>query len=76
MTTLVLYFVLALGTSFVCSLLEAVTLSLTYAYIAALEPRRPRSAVLLTPSRQQEENYHFFGLHSSLDIGFQTDIKI
>jgi len=47
MTALALYFVLALGTSFVCSLLEAVTLSLTYAYIAALEPRRPRSAVLL-----------------------------
>jgi len=47
MAALVLYFVLALGTSFVCSLLEAVTLSLTHAYIAALEPRRPHSAVLL-----------------------------
>jgi len=47
MTTLILFFVLALGASFLCSLLEAVTLSLTHPYVAALETRRPRSASLL-----------------------------
>jgi CBS domain containing-hemolysin-like protein len=47
MTALILYFVLALGTSFLCSLLEAVTLSLTYAYIASLESTHPHSATLL-----------------------------
>jgi CBS domain containing-hemolysin-like protein len=47
MITLILFFALALGTSFLCSLLEAVTLSLTHAYVAALETRRPRSASLL-----------------------------
>ena len=47
MITLILFFVLALGTSFLCSLLEAVTLSLTHPYVAALETRRPRSASLL-----------------------------
>ena len=48
MTALFLYLSLALGVSFVCSLLEAVTLSLTYSYIAALETKRPRSSELLT----------------------------
>lgn len=47
MIALTLFFVLALGTSFLCSLLEAVTLSLTHPYVAALETRRPRSASLL-----------------------------
>jgi CBS domain containing-hemolysin-like protein len=47
MTVLCLYFALALGTSFLCSLLEAITLSLTHAYIAALESKRPHKASLL-----------------------------
>ena len=47
MIALILFFVLALGTSFLCSLLEAVTLSLTHPYVHALETRRPRSASLL-----------------------------
>jgi CBS domain containing-hemolysin-like protein len=47
MTALVFYFALALGVSFICSLLEAVTLSLTYSYITALQTKRPRSSALL-----------------------------
>ena len=47
MTALVLYFALALGASFVCSLLEAIALSLTYSYIATLKAEHPRIAVLL-----------------------------
>jgi CBS domain containing-hemolysin-like protein len=47
MTALILYFALALGVSFICSLLEAVTLSLTYSYIAALGVKSPRSSSLL-----------------------------
>ncbi|MCP4450397.1 MAG: DUF21 domain-containing protein [Planctomycetes bacterium] len=47
MTALILYFALALGASFVCSLLEAITLSLTDSYIAALQTKQPRSSALL-----------------------------
>ncbi|MBL7187922.1 MAG: HlyC/CorC family transporter [Phycisphaerae bacterium] len=47
MTALILYFALALGVSFICSLLEAITLSLTYSYVAALQTKRPRSSALL-----------------------------
>ena len=39
MTLLVLYVLLALGVSFLCSVLEAVLLSVTPSYIAALQQR-------------------------------------
>jgi len=42
MTVLIAYAALALGVSFVCSLLEATTLSLTDAYIGAMEEAQPR----------------------------------
>ncbi len=44
MTLLVLYILLAIGVSFVCSVLEAVLLSVTPAYIGVLEKERPRAA--------------------------------
>ena len=42
MSALIAYAALALGISFVCSLLEATTLSLTDAYIRAMESAQPR----------------------------------
>lgn len=47
MTLLILYVLLALGVSFLCSILEAVLLSLTPSYIALLRERRPRVGRLL-----------------------------
>ncbi len=47
MTALLLYFSLALGVSFVCSLLEAVMLSVTHAYIATLGEKHARSGEIL-----------------------------
>ncbi|WP_109260469.1 CNNM domain-containing protein [Hyphobacterium indicum] len=42
MTLLILFVLLAVGVSFLCSILEAVFLSVTPAHIAALEERSPR----------------------------------
>ena len=42
MTLLILYLLLAIGVSFLCSILEAVLLSVTPAYVADLEHRKPR----------------------------------
>ena len=47
MTALLLYFSLALGVSFICSLLEAVMLSVTHAYIATLGKTHTRSGEIL-----------------------------
>jgi len=47
MLPLILYFSFALGISFLCSLLEAVILSITPAYVSALQKDRPRAAHLL-----------------------------
>ncbi|MCF7957457.1 MAG: hemolysin family protein [Phycisphaerae bacterium] len=44
---LILYFSLALGVSFMCSLLEAVILSVSPAYINILEKNRPRAGKIL-----------------------------
>lgn len=44
MTLLILFVLLAVGVSFLCSILEAVFLSVTPAHIAALEERSPRIA--------------------------------
>ena len=42
MTLLFVYVALALGVSFVCSILEAVLLSITPSYLAKLEQDRPK----------------------------------
>jgi CBS domain containing-hemolysin-like protein len=43
---LVVYISLALGVSFLCSLLEATLLSLTPTYLASLDSKRPKLAKL------------------------------
>ena len=53
MDLLLLYFVLAVGISFLCSVLEAVLLSTNMSYIAVLEKERPAVGRLL---RLQKEN--------------------
>ena len=47
MELLLLYFSLAVGISFVCSILESVLLSVNMAYISVLENERPKVGVLL-----------------------------
>ena len=47
MTLLIIYVALALGVSFLCSVLEAVLLTLTPAYISLLVEKRPRVGQLL-----------------------------
>jgi len=47
MDLLVLYFVLAVLVSFICSILESVLLSVNMAYISVLEKERPRTGALL-----------------------------
>jgi len=44
MTLLVLYVVLAIGVSFLCSIMEAVVLSVTPGYLASIREQRPRTA--------------------------------
>lgn len=53
MTLLVVYVLVALGFSFLCSIAEAVLLSVTPAYIGTLEKKQPRAARLLL--RQKED---------------------
>ena len=55
MDLLLLFFVLAVGVSFLCSVLEAVLLSVNMSYIAVLEKERPVAGKLL---RIQKENIH------------------
>lgn len=52
MNLLLLYFSLAVGISFICSILESVLLSTNMAYIAVLERTRPRAALLLKSHKQ------------------------
>ncbi|RKZ11656.1 hemolysin [bacterium] len=47
MTLLVVYVALALGVSFLCSILEAVLLSLTPSYVSLLQERRPQVGRML-----------------------------
>ncbi len=47
MNLLILYFSLAVGVSFLCSILESVLLSTNLAYVAVLEKTSPRAAILL-----------------------------
>lgn len=51
---LVLYVVMALGFSFLCSVAEAVLLSLTPSYIAGLETSKPKLAALLKRLKQDD----------------------
>lgn len=47
MTLLIIYLVLAIGISFLCSILEAVLLSVTPTYIAQIQEKTPRDAKIL-----------------------------
>ena len=53
MELLLLFFVLSVGVSFVCSVLESVLLSINMSYVAVLEKERPSIGKLL---RMQKEN--------------------
>ncbi len=53
MNLLILYFSLAVGISFLCSILESVLLSLTMPYISLLKKKRPRTGQLL---KQHKKN--------------------
>jgi CBS domain containing-hemolysin-like protein len=55
MDLLLLYFALAVGISFVCSVLEAVLLSVNMSYISVLEKEKPHVGELL---RLQKTNIH------------------
>ena len=47
MTLLIIYLIIAIGASFLCSILEAVLLSVTHGYVEAQLAERPRRARLL-----------------------------
>jgi CBS domain containing-hemolysin-like protein len=53
MELLVLYFLLAVGVSFLCSILESILLSLNLPYISLLEKEKPKVGKLL---REQKKN--------------------
>ena len=61
MTLLIVYVALALGVSFLCSVLEAVLLSITPSYVAVLQPasvpRRGYFAPEATPSRRRTRDH-------------------
>ena len=48
MTLLFIYLLIAIGVSFLCSILEAVLLSITPSYLEKLNVERPRSGALIT----------------------------
>jgi len=53
MELLILFFVLSVGISFLCSVLESVLLSINMSYVAVLEKERPKVGAIL---RHQKEN--------------------
>jgi len=53
MTLLITYLVLAIGISFVCSILEAVLLSITPTYIAQIKDKKPREAKMVAKVKSQ-----------------------
>ena len=53
MTALIIYLTLALGVSFLCSLLEAVILSISHAYIETLTNGQPKSARILKDLKER-----------------------
>ena len=48
MTLLIIYLTLAIGISFICSILEAVLLSVTPIYITQIKEKQPRGAKVLS----------------------------
>lgn len=52
---LFIYFLIALGISFLCSILESVLLSLTPAYIASIKEEKPKTAKLLENQKNNIE---------------------
>ena len=48
MTLLITYLVIAIGISFLCSILEAVLLSITPSYVEKVSTARPRAGALLS----------------------------
>ena len=53
MTLLLTYLALAIGVSFLCSILEAVLLSTTSSFVATLQSERPRAGALLKASKDR-----------------------
>jgi CBS domain containing-hemolysin-like protein len=53
MTLLLIYLAIAIGVSFLCSILEAVLLSITPSYVEKLSKEHPRSGVRLTKVRER-----------------------
>ncbi|WP_028866008.1 CNNM domain-containing protein [Psychromonas aquimarina] len=53
MTLLVIYLILAIGISFICSILEAVLLSVTPTYIAQIRETKPTGAGALEKTKKQ-----------------------
>lgn len=51
MTLLFIYLAIAIGVSFICSILEAVLLSITPSYVEAIRAERPRAGSMLTQVR-------------------------
>lgn len=47
MTLLIVYFTLAIGVSFICSILESVLLSVSMPYVSVLEKKHPKAARLM-----------------------------
>jgi len=52
MTLLAIYFFIAVGISFLCSILEAVLLSITPAYIGVLKAQKPSSGKLIEQQKK------------------------
>ncbi len=53
MTLLLVYLAIAIGVSFICSILEAVLLSITPSYIEITQANKPRAGKLLTSVKEQ-----------------------
>lgn len=53
MTLLIIYLCLAIGISFICSILEAVLLSVTPTYIAQIKDTKPRGAKALSKTKDK-----------------------
>lgn len=53
MTLLIIYLFLAIGISFLCSILEAVLLSVTPTYIEQIKVKQPRGAKILAKTKSQ-----------------------
>lgn len=53
MTLLFIYLAIAIGVSFLCSILEAVLLSTTPSYVENLNSEKPRSGAIVTRVRER-----------------------